>query len=290
VSDSESIDKIRDLDNKTIETLHYSKELVKYGKYPIVISNDYNTTLNLSKLYYSITDYYFGNFFNREYKTLLLPNQSVPTYDHFLVSFILSTFDTSDSDNIKHIIKYNVQDDEVLNNDSVFNIIKDRDISKMEHVFKTYGMVYAKQFARNAKSYVISYSGISRVIYPVLLDEDMYDNDRKLISLDKLNLSIVKPMHLPASDNLSSITPTVPVNHTPSINDIDYVFSKEFYYNSPTMSVLERLVMDYISNISIPVSQVHEMLKKVRNLSTLEQFYYIPILLRITKSIIEGDN
>lgn len=65
-------------------------------------------------------------------------------------------------------------------------------------------------------------------------------------------------------------------------NQSPYVFSEHFYSgNTPSMTPLEKLVYSYITTRTINIASALELISEYRVMSTINQFYFIPILIEL---------
>ena len=73
-------------------------------------------------------------------------------------------------------------------------------------------------------------------------------------------------------------------------SDEYYVLTKNFYLNdTEKMSVFEGLVISYIKKEPVDKANLLNICKLFPKWSLLQQFYYLPIVLVMIKSIIRGD-
>ncbi len=281
---------IADLNQKVIDTLYYHKDFLTYGQNPIIIKNDHDTLIELNKVYQHLCQQYFKKFFSNEFKTLILPGQPFSIYDRFLIDYILSTFTTEDSQEIRFIRKYGVGDDDVFKTDSLWNVIKYRDVSVLNTCFKTFGIVGANTFSNDPILEGFRYSGIRKIIYPAdpVLNIDYIQSSRvKILDEEWITPSnITVPGIMVRAINLKD-TNIVETVHPVTI-DKYYVLSKNFYDKTLEMSTLEYTLWQYLTNEDYDKDQLVNTAKKFYEWGVLEQFYYIPILLTLIKAAIRG--
>lgn len=285
---------IDNLNLKVVKTVYYHKDFLTNGQNPLLVSNDNDVYLKLSKAYSLMAQQYFKKFFSNEFKTILVPGQEQSTYDHFLVDYLLSEFNTDDSSEIRYIRKLNLDDDDSMKADSFWKALKFRDISFMNTVFKQAGLTSSRMFTRDPILNGIIYTGISRVVYPIdpqLTVDYLQVNRSKELLLETLTPSPIIPgsnNSMVRAINLRGTTQKTAESVYTVTKDNYYVFSKDFYDKTVQQSVLENLVWGYLSGEAIDSTQLLDTSKTYFTWGILEQFYYVPIILTLIRSAIKG--
>lgn len=285
-----------DLDQKVIKQTYYHDKFVALGKNPIILADKHSILVELEQAYQTLMKQYFKKFFSKEYKTLILPAQDTIIYDHFLIDYILSSFTTWDTQEIRDITKLNVNDDDIMSSYSIWTAIKNKDISYLNSGFKTAGVAPVTIFSNMATSYAIRYSGIKKVIYPLdpvlSVDNTMQTN----IYVAQVGAIVEAPasagqLNLMArASNLRTLPASNILNSIPLVTeDSYYVFTQKFYDNTPSMTVLEGITYNYINGVTVDNAQLLDTAKLFTKWGLLEQFYYVPIILTLIKSSISGE-
>ena len=278
---------IVDLNKKVIETTYYQPNRITTGDTPIVSTEEHNTIIDLTKSYSNLLNSYLNRFYSQEFKTLLVPSQTVSTYDHYLLSLIMSEFDTTDSHLIRDIRILNVQEDQVLKADSIWDAIKYKNNSYLETAFKTAGLVSCKSFSSIPLANGIRFSGINKAVYPLdpqCVVDNLLKHTVKPLSTSVLELPAIVDFTMVdvLGTDLSSLPTFINVN----VNGA-YVFSESFYSNVPA-SKFEAMVLKHINDIPIAPAWIMDYVKQHNKLNLVQQFYYTPIILLIMKSILRG--
>lgn len=285
---------INDLNEKVVKSYFFHKDFLTYGQNPLLISSNNDVLINLDKSYRILAEQYFKKFFSNEFKTIMVPAQNFTVYDHFLVDYLLSEFNTRDSQEIRFIRKLNVDDDQTMKCDSLWKALKYRDVSYLNTTFTKSGLASTRQFTSDPVLEGIRYSGIQKIIYPsdpkLTIDYSQY-NQSKL-----LDLEILKPSPIiTGSDNAmvrainlrGTVSQVVESIYTVTVDDF-YILSQNFYEKNATQSVLESIVWDYLEHKPIDYSQLLDTAKVYFKWGVLEQFYYIPIIMTLIRSTIRG--
>lgn len=284
-----------DLDSKVIQTLQFVSDFLQYGQNPLLQEEEYENIRKLQSLYKDIADRYFKSFLSNEFKTLLVPGQPLPTYDHFLTTAVTSYFTTYDTPEIRYVRKLNCDGDDNMKSVNIWTVLATRDVKLLKHCSRFAGLVHARAFERNPVMEGIYHSGISYVVYPKdpELSVDYQRELRpKLLLENNLQNSIaqVKRLEDLLGDKVfEGLTkPELPPIH-PVLMDEYYVLSKAFYDNAPCgQSILELCVRDYLTGKAPNNRALVELCDLHHGWGGLERFYYTAILLVLIKSSIRS--
>jgi hypothetical protein len=199
--------KMESLKSKVVQTYYHQKNFLTYGKNPLLVRSEVDALINLEKQYMLIVDYYMKRFFSAEYKTLMVPMQKYPTYDPFLVEFILKTFSVLDHVRIQEIRQLNTMDDSGLKSDSFWKAIQYRNELFMNTCFQEFGLVDTRWFSTDPVYNSLRWSGFAYVIYP----------KNPILGVDDMQCNSIKEL-----STLQSFLPKLrPVPTTPAIGDLD---------------------------------------------------------------------
>lgn len=288
-----SPDKKADLDSKVVQEFHYSKDFLKHGQDPLLITSEYNAVNELKLKYQELIDHYFRWFFSKEFNTLMVPGQSYSTYDHFVVSYMASILNTDDNPQLRFMRKLNVDDDYYLKEPQIFEAVLNRDLLALQTGNKKMGMVSARSFNNNTFLEGIRFTGVDNVIYPSV-PQTVYDarHTRVIKPLLQTTLSSVDTRggnlnEIVYDTVLSSDNQTMKTLQSVLVDDY-YVLSENFYENKPNKTLLELLLYNYFENKPNNAVDVLKVTKTFTNWGGLERFYYIPIVLAIIKNTIRS--
>ncbi len=292
--DTDNLDKRQDLEQKTVVVYYFHKDFLMNGSNPLVIKNEMDTLINLKKVYDIMLYQYFKRFFSNEYKTMVLPSQIKPTYDHYLTKYILGMFDTHEAIELTHMRLLNLDEDRVSRCDSLWDALKHKDISLLNTSFKRVGLVSALSYERRPTYNGIRYSGMGGVVYPkdpYLTVDHNYVNNVKIVEVEGLVASTdaaTASNLLVRAINLRQLDTELDDNLYPVTHDDYYVLSANFYNNTTTQSTLETAVTAYINNSQIDTDQLYNTAKNFHKWGSLEQFYYLPIIMTLVRSVLKG--
>ena len=282
------------LEDKVVTEYYYHRDRLADGLNPNVISSEHELLISLNSWQDKLTQYYFRNFFNREFKTLIPPGQEISVYDPHIVNFVLRTSDTFDAPEIREIKHISLDDDRYTNQPTLWTSLLDRSLQTLQQANKEFCLVESKAFAHDPMLKSIRYLGIEYVVYPINpdssiigdeFDKSKYESGISLLKTTppKLNLSTLLNDDILDTSGNNAIPYITPVSIRES-----YIFSSGFYSNTSTASVLEALVLEYLRTNAISRYSLKRVIEEVWTTNRLEQFYYIPIILMLIKASIRS--
>lgn len=284
-----------DLNSKVVQTLQFIRDFMNYGQNPLLEEEDYAVLTELQGRYLEIAARYFRAFTSNEYKTLIIPGQDFPVYDHFLVNATMSFFTTYDAPEIRTVRRLNVDGDDLLKSVTIWDVIKNRDISMLKYCNRKAGLVSSRTFERDPMLEGIYHSGIRYVVYPkdpeLLVDYQLRPREKPLALEDlKDSSSQVRQLSDLIGDTaFEGLTlPDAPPIHKVLVDDY-YVFSQDFYEdNNPGQSLLEICVRDYLTGKALNNKALLALCQTHQAWGGLERFYYLPILLILIRASIRS--
>ena len=288
--DYATLERRADLMSKVIETLYFKDDFLTYGQNPLVEEEEYHIIEELQSRYHDVADWYLKSFLSNEYKTIILPGQETPVYDHFLVTALKAIFTTDDSPEIRYIRKLNCDGNYTMKAPSLWNVLLTRDRVLMKNIFREVGLISALNFEQNPMMEGIYHSGIQYVVYPkdaeVCVDYQIIPNDTPLVDVQITDTP--SPIHrlsdLIDVNRFQGLTKpdTYPIH--PVKTDDYYILSQKFYDKMlQGQSALELAVWDYIEGKSISNKLLLEFSKIYHSWGGLERLYYVPIILILIK-------
>jgi hypothetical protein len=282
------VDIFNDLEDKSIREYFFNKDRLLEGSSPILIKEDQNNINNLSELYRDIINYYFNTFFSRKYMTLVIPGQSSPIYDHFLVTYLLKIVETTESPNIRELKQLPIDNDPYLKEPQFFSLLLNKDYNRLFELNQSMGLVNKLSFNDSAFLHGLNYSNIQYIVYPIEPDTTVRvgsDEFVRPITLESIvELPSVKNTILDLTTHIYTDTDNTVYPYIKEILvDSYYVLSTDFYNDTTNKSLLEILVKDYLKNSSIDLVKLVAICNQYYKWGRLEQFYYGPILLTLIK-------
>jgi hypothetical protein len=293
--DYSTVERRADFDSKVIETLRFIRDFLEHGQNPMLHEEDYAILADLRDEYGDMLQRYFRSFMNREFGTLMLPNQPESVYDHYMVNAVTSYFNVADAKEIQHIRKMNVGDDLIMGDTSLWDVITYRNPKLLKHAFSTHGLVRAKTFDKNPVMESIYFSGISYVVYPK--NSELFGDHHSATPLKIIEDQAIVNIHSQVK-TLADLLGVIdfggltqddsPPIHSVTIDDY-YIFSKAFYENTrPGQSRLELCVRDYLEGKAPNYKSLLAFCQTYHAWGSLERFYYVPIILILIKAAIRS--
>ncbi len=284
---------IGDLSRKVIREYWFNKDRLIEGGSPTLTTDENKKYNDLSFEYKRMCEEYFKTFFNRETSTLILPGQNAIIYDSFLVNYLLKLVDTFDAYEIRSIKNLTSENDSFMNQNQFWRMMELRDENLLAFCNKEMGLVTNTSFGRDPMMQGLRYSRVQYVVYPKDGDHSVFTQS-PIVELKTLAIQEVVEAKT-AGGTLADIMKqqyteqnrVVPIIK-PVLKDAMYVLSNEFYTNSADQSLLETMVMDYITGKALNIDKLYELVSSYRGWGRLEQFYYVPILLTLIQALKKG--
>ncbi len=192
-----------DLDSKVIKKFAFRSDFMKYGQNPMIVQSEAELIRRLEVYFKEIIAIYFRSFLSNEYKTLLVPGQEAPIYDHFLVKAVKAFFNTWDCPDIKYVKLLNLDDDNNMKTMTIWDMLYEMDIGHMNYVAPKSGLVSSKLFTRDPMMEGIYHTGIPYVVYP---DTSWKDVDYGMRDRTK-PFAPLSLRHVPPRTNLAMFSP-----------------------------------------------------------------------------------
>jgi len=294
---------IADLDNKSVQVFQFVKSLLVQGQYPLLSVDQYALFGGLQRLFLDLSSLYFRDFFSIERQTLLVPNQSMETYDHFLTRAVVSLVSTDDVLDLPKIRMPQVDGDRAMINVTVWDALIRTNRSLLSTGIQSMGIVPTVIFRNWVNLGGIYYSGIDRIVYPrdprtdvdlpydgaPAQDYTTYDGTGTLryISLERVfrhdeeDFFTAPALAVGSANNPAIVLPDI----VPVTTDLFYVFTEGFYgvRGTSLASRLEVLTRTAIDHATVDRQALTDLAVKAFNWPNLERFYYIPALLALIR-------
>jgi hypothetical protein len=288
-----------DLELKTQETSVFHKDFLETGNDPMLSEGQTESINNLKDHYGRLIALYFHDFYSRDFKTLLVPNQPVTTYDPFLIKYLKTILTTDDHPMMRHITEFNVQGDQSMYEFTFWNCLETADYAMLSMSIHTAGIVDVKNFYSGRPGLnSIYFTGVKAVIYPDMSPTYVDSGyapplDPALSRLSKgatrfRELSRIARADLVMDPTLEIYQVNSP-ERAPQIKRVTvddfYVLSKDFYQHTPEtkLSKLETLTMAALKGDAIDIAMLDELCAGAPKWDNVERFYYFPILFTLLR-------
>lgn len=261
------------LNAKVIKQTEFVKDFMTYGQNPVVATSERLKHATLENLVDDSLNDWLGEYYSNEYRTILVPNQSVVTYDPFVTRMITTVFPKDKYPLIKHIDLLNVDDNNLNYYTDIWSTLLKRETYMLRNCFSRYYSVNSKTLNGNVFLQTAYYSGIHRIIVPVPGDN---------LADERLGLS-----RTASGETLSGMSPA---EEGFTISDMtqthEYVFSQSVYSNARNQAStdLENMVLDYMDEKRLDWEKLKNALEDRHNWCHLQRFYAVPVLLLLAIS------
>lgn len=299
---STSSEYTEDLERKVIDTYVFRQDFLTHGREGVILEEDDVVLSALEQKYVTMVAKYFNAFFNPEFATFTIPLMQFPTYDPFLTRFLNEQFSKDDSVVLQKLRVLNLGNDACVKQYNFWDALINRDFSYLNSGFTKVGLVYTNQFIQNPYLNGIRWTGIVQCVYPLnprigIGGVGLYDPKTATdgIGLTATPYSFYTEVSSNSSISDYAVNQVYPselthaaitglnANGTATFQSIGvdshYILSEKFYTQDESMSVLERLISDYIHKKQIDPIQLSKTLDICERWGVLEQFYLIPVLL-----------
>ncbi|QTH80402.1 hypothetical protein PA10_00204 [Pseudomonas phage pPa_SNUABM_DT01] len=283
-----------------VETLVFHKDFLDTGNDPLISEEETLLVNNLKEHYERLIALYFHDFYSRDRKSLLVPNQPRVTYDPFLVRYIKTILTTDDHPLMRHITEFNVQGDQTMYEFTFWNCLETMDHAMLTMSVHQAGIVDVKQFWNGRPTMnSIYYSGVEAVVYPDLsptnvdagynnchFDPVLTDLVRGAARFRELNRLFRDDLDLdPTLEIYEAVSPERAAQIKRVTVDDYYVLSKDFYLHKPDvkLSKLEALTMAAMKGEAIDIRTLDFLCTNAIKWDNVERFYYFPILFTLLR-------
>lgn len=294
--------KLRDeLMRKVQKTEVFHKDFLDTGNSPLLSEEKTGFVNNMKEHYARLISLYFHDFYSRDYKTLLVPNQREVTYDPFLLKYVKTILSNDDHPILRHITEFNVHGDQAMYEFTFWHCLEVMDDSMLAMSTHKAGLVdISRFFSIKPTLNSIYYTGVERVVYPDMwpTNVDMGYNGAKSGKPDLENIVRGSARFRELSrltrrdfemDPSMEMYEAESVDRAPQIKRVTvddyYVLSEDFYLHAPDkkLSKLEALTMAALKGKAIDIQVLDHLCTQAVKWDNVERFYYFPILFTLLK-------
>lgn len=282
-----------DLARKTIKTVHFVKERMTYAQRPVLVESELRRYERLKEQRRVLVGRWLGEFYSRQYKVLLVPDQSAPTYEPFLTDFVHRLLDNAEDPLLRHIKRYNLGGDDADHMYDLWDCLLEGRIDTLPLVTSRFWTVDTRAFRQYTSLQSVYYSELRQTLYPVegvVTVDSQYRRTLQWVGETLRSTvgslaAIEKQKQLRAA---AGLTATDQVIVHPIAQDDYYVFSRAFYEQlTDQVSILEAHVLGYLKASPTDVEELLWLCQCVSHWTPLERYYYLPVLVLLVTAALE---
>lgn len=296
---SDTSERRRDLDSKTIQEYVYVDDYLTVGERPIITKAAFVQRVDLSQALEDIINQYFADFYSHEYATLLMPGQNgMRCYDAFLTTFVRDIVTTEENRQINFVDIPTVMVMPGMRQQTVWDALRRVSAPMVRAVVRRCGLLSSSYFKSQPQYGGAYYAGIQLVVYPldprtdvdadfgqcipgpsgaVLAAGDVRRGDLQAYLDDRAVQGFTYTRN--SADQLPYIVPV--------LTDDRYVFTEAFYaQQGPYSSQLERLTHQMLAQQPIDKALLLQLAVQATRWPDLERYYYSPVVMALLKTAI----
>ena len=251
-----------DLVYKTAHVYVYDKDAIDTFSNPVILDSDYTSKLNLKSKPAELANYYIDTFLNKDDMTLVMKSINTTYLDPIVVKVFFKAVSVSDVPDLLNVRR----PDGEITIISIWDAILRQDIHVLDTCVRSMG--YVKNIPGSPASInLLEYIGIDYI---------MSDN-------------VAAPWVTPAV--LTNPLSQRKVVESPiTAPDTNYIFNADFYNQTAgaVYSNFETVVLQYLRKERPNRALVDQLLTEYKYWSYEDQYYLVPMLLIIVKSLVNN--
>lgn len=161
-----------DLASKIVRDYHFKKDLIVYGQNPLILSEELVRQESMEAMFKSTLNRFFEDFFSREFATLIVPQQSLPTYDPYVTTAFLKIIAIEDDPRIHEVRRLNCADFGIDDQTCIWSMLIAKNDDVRDRVFRTHGLLSTNLFPAIPRQHGVRFSGVKRVLIPTYHRDD----------------------------------------------------------------------------------------------------------------------
>ena len=301
---------IKRLDAKVTEESFYDKDLLILGQNPLLKTPDYNALHDLKNYLREISTYWVSTNYSPEHRTFILPLQSVPIYDQYVVRAIMSIVSPESHRYLTGLTQYNCDDHRLEKATDIYQALIKCDPTLLYTAFRPWTAISTQILTPSYYQHSVRYSGIKGIVIPAVANQDADDfNLLAEWSVDhRLNVNGISDLDFYLNNFSCPADPTIPCEFenvplpeqgttaetthqvdagmdVPNIGLSGYVLPQRFYEGKVENATrFERAVWQMLRREPLDYQLIYQFCLKFRLWGRLEQFYYGPILICLIKA------
>lgn len=293
---------LEDLEEKTVEDVHFVKDYLAFGQNPVLMTADYNYRIEFGKALHELVDYYMHEMFSVQNQTLIIPDQELRTYDPFLTRFITNLLTAQDHPYIGRIHVPSVDGQLITRHPTIWDVILEMNDRLLSTVVHRVRLIDSSVFRAQPLFAGVYYAGIKRVVFPFDARTDA-DGDYALVNCPSLLATVLLKNGKNRWNTLERLIsdmewegltlaqlqepehPPVGVDALPDIvavtADDYYVLTERLYRERKPSSKLEHLLLRFLRDEETDKALLLRLAQRSVSWRNLERYYYQPIIIAL---------
>lgn len=265
------------INSKVVKTTEFIRDFMTYGQNPIIATSEKLKYDNLTNLLDDTLNDWLGEFYSNEFRTILVPNGSTPTYDPFLTRMITKIFNKDEYPIIKQIDLLNVDDHNLNYYTDIWSVLLKRELYMLRPCFDEYYLVNSKQLNGNPFLQTAYYAGIKMIVLP---------KPEGNLADERIGLTGILSGGMLTGTDIPAVGFTLPA----MVNNNNYIFSQDFYLNKSSvgMTDIEYMVHDYLHERALNWNKLTTAVESRHKWTRIQRFYAVPVLLLLLMSEIRS--
>lgn len=271
----------RDLDAKTQKRVTYVRDFLRIGKNPMLVESEYTSYRSVLQLQHQAIQAYYSEFYNPEFETLLVPDQTATTYDPFLVEFFLTLVSKDHFPAYRRVEVVNCDDVNSTQVSSLWDALRSADPSTLGFCSRQMVVVPSRYVYSHPMHRTIRYSGITQVVRSAEHHTEVSTPLRTNLGagMGKVGGFILNT-DLPGLTRGTTSTTTLRL--IPHFTPETYVFSEAFYTGVGELTVIESEVRKALTSTDVSLLNTQKLFDQSKRWSAFQRFYFIPVLVYLS--------
>lgn len=273
------------LTDAVVKTYYAEGDFLQPNGDRLLLEEDYHLKKELMEALPEMANYYLKTMLNREYNTITLPGQEGAIVDVLATDFFMSMINSEDSIYVPDVSYVVLSNDEHQIQPTIWSVLSNSDPLMLKACNKTSYLVDGNLLTSDYLLRGFYYMGIDAIVYPYDVDSSLSGHDQYLAS----TVYSIEEVANPYRANKPEVAGLFPDIVTSGVPDNSYVFTENFYNeDTANMTVIETLAYDYIQGNEIDTAALMELIEEYRFINRLQQYYFIPVILMLTRYAVMG--
>lgn len=270
-----------DMESKVVQTMHYMRDYLQFGKDPVVTDTVFSDLKSLSRLKDELIRDYVRAFTNHNHKLLMVPGQSTLTHDPYTALAFRKLVNVRTHPEVQELRFLNNGVDDQLDQPTLWDVLLQRRPELLIGCRDRSHSIHRGMFRASPMLRSLRYSGADTIVFPYSRTPSLEDREEGSFPWQpEVVFSPGGPLNMMARAGSPSVNAAELVPLHPVSKDGFYILSEGFYTNDASkQSLLDKLVWDYLQGEGISSRDLHYLVSNHRAWSAPDRYFYVPIIL-----------